>query len=91
MCVQNINVNISEKRDPVLPKKLDADGEPSMPLEHRVTSKLFWMDEDVETLPREKLLEIIHSLTRDLESTRAMMKSILEINEMARKLRNNKN
>lgn len=75
----------------MLPKKLDADGEPSMPLEHRVTSKLFWMDEDVETLPREKLLEIIHSLTRDLESTRAMMKSILEINEMARKLRNNKN
>jgi hypothetical protein len=46
--------------------------------------KMFWMGEDVDTLPREKLLEIIVYLNRQLEMTRGTMKSILEINGLAR-------
>lgn len=49
--------------------------------------KSTWMGEDIDTLPRETLIEIINSLARDLDSTRSAMKSIIEINELARKAR----
>jgi hypothetical protein len=49
--------------------------------------KAFWMGEDIDTFPREKLIEIIHSLGRDLDSARAATRSIIEINELARRAR----
>lgn len=35
-----------------------------------IPTKLFWQGEDVESLPREKLIEIIRHLANDLERTR---------------------
>ena len=52
-----------------------------------VPMKSFWMGEDVDTLPREKLMEIIHHLSQQLESARNATRSIIEINELARKAR----
>jgi hypothetical protein len=49
--------------------------------------KSYWMGEDIDTLPRETLLEIIHHLGREVESARASTRSIIEINELARKAR----
>lgn len=52
-----------------------------------VPMKSYWMGQDVDTLPRETLMEIIHHLSRDLESARRATSSIIEINELARKAR----
>ena len=43
----------------------------------------FWCGENIETLPREKLLEIIHDLSRQLDSTRASFLAANEINRLA--------
>lgn len=52
-----------------------------------IPMKSYWMGEDIDTLPREKLIEIIHSLGRQLDGARDATRSIIEINELARKAR----
>lgn len=52
-----------------------------------INTKRYYMDEDIETLPREKLLEVIDCLFNELESTRATVKSILELNRLYRAVR----
>lgn len=56
-----------------------------------IPMKFYWMGDDgpvdVDTLPREKLLEIIHHLNRDLESARNSTRSIIKIHDMARRAR----
>lgn len=52
-----------------------------------IPMKSYWMGEDVDTLPREKLMEIIHHLNQQLESARSATRSIIEINELARRRR----
>ena len=49
--------------------------------------KSYWDGQDINELPREKLMEIISYLNRQLESTRDAMHSIIEINELARRAR----
>jgi hypothetical protein len=50
-------------------------------------SKKYYMDEDIETLPREKLLEVVDCLFDELESCRKTVRSILELNKLMRKVR----
>jgi len=50
-------------------------------------SKCYWMGQDVDTLPRETLMEIIRHLNQQLESAHNTTRSIIEINELARKAR----
>lgn len=57
-------------------------------VEPKVESKVYWMGEDIETLSREDLLEVTKSLMRSLDSQRSLLRSVLEINELARKIRN---
>jgi hypothetical protein len=52
-----------------------------------VPMKSYWMGRDIDDLPRETLLEIIGHLGRELESARNAARSIIEINELARKAR----
>lgn len=52
-----------------------------------IPMKCYWMGEDVDTLPRERLMEIIHHLNQQLESARRCTSSIIEINELARRAR----
>ena len=52
-----------------------------------IETKKFYMDEDIETLPREKLLEVIDNLFNELESTRQTTRSILELNKLYREVR----
>lgn len=70
---------------------LEGDGESAEekeePVRDKVPMKSYWMGQDVDTLPRETLMEIIHHLNRDLESARAATKSIIEINALARQAR----
>lgn len=51
--------------------------------------KMFWMGEDIETLPRDKLVEIIHDMQRQLEAARSVTSSIMRLNELARLARRN--
>lgn len=70
---------------------LEGDGEPAEekeePARDEVPMKSYWMGQDVDTLPRETLMEIIHHLNRQLEGARAATRSIVEINALARKAR----
>jgi hypothetical protein len=52
-----------------------------------VPMKSYWMGQDVDTLPRETLMEIIHHLNRQLESARNATRSVIEINQLAREAR----
>lgn len=52
-----------------------------------IPMKSTWMGEDIDTLPREKLVEIIHHLDRQLQGAYAATKSVIEINDLARKAR----
>jgi hypothetical protein len=52
-----------------------------------VPMKSYWMGQDVDTLPRETLMEIIHHLNQQLESARNATRSIVEINRLARESR----
>jgi hypothetical protein len=52
-----------------------------------VPMKSYWMGQDVDTLPREALMEIIHHLNRQLESARDATRSVIEINQLAREAR----
>ena len=49
--------------------------------------KSMWMGQDIDTLPRETLIEIIHYLNQQLESARDATRSIIEINALARQTR----
>lgn len=46
--------------------------------------KAAWMGDDIECLPREKLIEIIHELGNQLERSREVTQSIIHMNELAR-------
>jgi hypothetical protein len=50
-----------------------------------IPMKAFWMGEDIDNLPREKLIEIIHYMNKQLDSARECTKSILRVNEAARR------
>ena len=50
-------------------------------------TKAYWMDKPIEELTREELIEVILSLGRDLDDARNATKSIVKINELARKAR----
>lgn len=47
--------------------------------------KGLWMGEDIDTLPREKLIEIIFHLNSQLDAARAATRSVIEISELARR------
>lgn len=47
-------------------------------------TKMYWMGEDVDQLPRERLLEIIRQLGQQLDSHRAATRSIIAFNNLAR-------
>lgn len=55
----------------------------------QIPMKAYWYGQDIEELPREKLLEIIGYLNQQLESTRSAMQSIIEIENLARRRRQN--
>lgn len=44
-----------------------------------IPEKMYWMGEDIETMPREKLIEIISQLGRDLDETRHLALSSIEM------------
>lgn len=46
--------------------------------------KLYWMGEDLETLDRDMLIEIIKQLHKEVESTRSMLRATIDINRAAR-------
>jgi hypothetical protein len=52
-----------------------------------IEMKKYFDGKDIETLPREKLLEVIDCLFNELESTRQTTKSILELNKLYREVR----
>jgi hypothetical protein len=49
--------------------------------------KSLWMGQDIEQLPRETLIEIIHHLSRQLDGARTAARSVIEIHQMARAAR----
>lgn len=52
-----------------------------------VPMKMYWMGDDIETLSREQLLEVIHCLERDLKSTRHILEMTLELHKNVRAAR----
>jgi len=52
-----------------------------------VPMKTYWMGEDIEMLPREKLIEIIQDLGQQIDQQRKMTHSVIEISNMARRAR----
>ena len=42
-------------------------------------TKCYWMDEDIDTLPAERLREIIRRMGRELESSRERTMSVLDM------------
>lgn len=49
-----------------------------------IPMKRYWMGEDVDNMPREKLLEIIGHLAKELESARSLTQSVIDMNRMVR-------
>lgn len=49
--------------------------------------KMSWMGEDIDTLPRERLIEVIRQLGRELESARSTTRTIIDMNEAFRQAR----
>ena len=41
--------------------------------------KRYWMGEDIETLPREKLIEVIAHLGKQLEMSQSMLRATIDI------------
>jgi hypothetical protein len=52
-----------------------------------IATKKFYMGDDIEALPRDKLLEVIDCLFDELESTRKTTRSIIELNKLWREVR----
>jgi len=52
-----------------------------------IETKRLYNDEDIELLPRDKLLEVIDCLFKELESTRNTARSIIEMNKLMRDVR----
>lgn len=52
-----------------------------------IPMKSYWMGKDVETLSRKELIEVVQHLGRELDTTRAATRSIIEINELGRRAR----
>lgn len=49
-----------------------------------IPMKLYWMGEDLETLDRDMLIEVIKQLHKEVESTRSMLRATIDINRAAR-------
>lgn len=49
----------------------------------KVPMKSYWMGEPIDDMPREKLLEIIEHLGRELEATRKSAQSVIDIQRLA--------
>lgn len=54
-----------------------------------VPTKSYWLGRDIETLSREELLDVVRSLGRDLEEARRSIHSMVEIHELARRVKTN--
>ena len=52
-----------------------------------IATKHLFDGEDIELLPREKLLEVIDCLFRELESCRSTTRSILDLHRLYREVR----
>lgn len=46
--------------------------------------KTYWMGKDIDTLPRDKLVEIIRQLYGLMEANRIATQSMIEINKLTR-------
>lgn len=44
-----------------------------------IPMKMYWMGEDIDTLPRERLLEVIRTMARELESARALTRHTIAL------------
>ncbi len=44
-----------------------------------IPMKMYWMGEDIETLPRERLIEIISHMGRELDASRDRTMKVLEM------------
>lgn len=51
-----------------------------MSLPDGIPTKIFFMGEDVETLPRERLIEIIRHLGCEVESAHSVTRTIIDMN-----------
>lgn len=49
----------------------------------QIPMKAYWMGKDIDELPREKLIEIIHHLNRQIENQRKTTQSIISIYRLA--------
>jgi hypothetical protein len=52
-----------------------------------IPMKAYWMGQDIDDLPRETLIEIIHYMQKQLDSAREATDSIIRVNEAARMAR----
>jgi len=52
---------------------------------NEVPMKMYWIGEDIETFPRDRLIEVIRHLGRDLESARNTTQTIINMNETFRR------
>lgn len=50
-------------------------------------TKMYWMGRDIDTLTREELIDVVRCMKRETEDARACTRSIIEINDLARKAR----
>jgi hypothetical protein len=55
----------------------------------KIPMKRYWMGEDLDNLSREKLLEIIDHLNDRLEHSYSVTRSVIDINNLARKAMRN--
>ena len=52
-----------------------------------LSTKKFYMGDDIETLPRDKLMDVIDCLFNELESTRRTVRSMIELNKLTREVK----
>lgn len=48
-----------------------------------IPMKAYWRGQDIDQLPRETLIEIIHDLCQQIEHQQRAFKSMIEVNELA--------
>lgn len=44
-----------------------------------IEMRMFWMGQDVAEMPRDKMLDVIRELSRELEDTRSLLRATVEI------------
>lgn len=52
-----------------------------------IPMKYYWMGKDVETLSRDQLLHAVMQLARQLDSTRVAYRSVIDMLDMEREIR----